>query len=280
MEIITYVRTGAITHKDSLGNEGRTAAGDVQVMSAGSGIRHAEFNQENEPTTLFQIWIMPNRTGGPPSWGAKPFPKGDRSGAWQILASGFDEDGDALPIRTDARVLAATNRDLEAEITAGKFREDLFYRLNVIEIHIPPLRERPEDIVPLATHFIGLFSRQKPRFSATVVNGLTRYRWPGNVRELKNAMERAALLSRGEIVLPEHLPARILSASAEPAPGDTVEASRLAEIERDAILKSLRKNNYNRTETARELAISRRALTYKLLHMREQGLPVDPPSAE
>ena len=87
MEIITYVRTGAITHKDSLGNEGRTAAGDVQIMSAGSGIRHAEFNQENEPTTLFQIWIMPNRTGGPPSWGAKPFPKGDRSGAWQILAS-------------------------------------------------------------------------------------------------------------------------------------------------------------------------------------------------
>ena len=108
MEIITYVRTGAITHKDSLGNEGKTAAGDVQVMSAGSGIRHAEYNLENEPTTLFQIWIMPNRTGGTPSWGAKPFPKGDRSGAWQILASGFEEDKDALPIRTDARVLGAT----------------------------------------------------------------------------------------------------------------------------------------------------------------------------
>lgn len=108
MEIITYVRTGAITHKDSLGNEGRTAAGDVQVMSAGSGIRHAEYNLENEPTTLFQIWIMPNRTGGSPSWGAKPFPKGDRSGAWQILASGFEADKDALPIRTDARVLGAT----------------------------------------------------------------------------------------------------------------------------------------------------------------------------
>lgn len=110
MEIITYVRTGAITHKDSLGNEGRTAAGDVQVMSAGSGIRHAEYNLENEPTTLFQIWIMPNRTGGSPSWGAKPFPKGDRSGAWQILASGFEDDKDALPIRTDARVLGATIR--------------------------------------------------------------------------------------------------------------------------------------------------------------------------
>jgi redox-sensitive bicupin YhaK (pirin superfamily) len=108
MEIITYVRTGAITHKDSLGNEGRTGAGDVQVMSAGSGIRHAEYNVENEPTTLFQIWVVPNRTGGAPSWGAKPFPKGDRSGTWQILASGFEEDRDALPIRTDARVLGAT----------------------------------------------------------------------------------------------------------------------------------------------------------------------------
>ena len=108
MEIITYVRTGAITHKDSMGNEGRTVAGDVQVMSAGSGVRHAEYNLENEPTTIFQIWIVPKRTGGSPSWGAKPFPRGDRSGAWQVLASGFAEDADALPIRTDARVLGAT----------------------------------------------------------------------------------------------------------------------------------------------------------------------------
>jgi redox-sensitive bicupin YhaK (pirin superfamily) len=123
MEIITYVRTGAITHKDSLGNEGRTAAGDVQVMSAGSGIRHAEYNLENEPTTLFQIWIMPNRTGGAPNWGAKPFPKNDRAGAWQILASGFDEDDDALPIRTDARVLGATIKagsSLEYSIGANR----------------------------------------------------------------------------------------------------------------------------------------------------------------
>lgn len=108
MEIITYVRTGAITHKDSLGNEGRTEAGDVQVMSAGSGIRHAEYNLENVPTTLFQIWIEPTRTGGAPSWGAKPFPKGNRSGTFQVLASGFAEDGDALPVRAGARVLGAT----------------------------------------------------------------------------------------------------------------------------------------------------------------------------
>ena len=83
MEIITYVRKGAITHKDSLGNEGRTEAGDVQVMSAGSGIRHAEYNLEPETTTLFQIWIMPTRAGGQPAWGAKPFPKGDRSGTFR-----------------------------------------------------------------------------------------------------------------------------------------------------------------------------------------------------
>jgi hypothetical protein len=108
MEIITYVRKGAITHKDSLGNEGRTEAGDVQVMSAGSGIRHAEYNLEPETTTLFQIWIEPSKTGGQPAWGAKPFPKADRSGQFVALASGFANDNDALPIRADARVLGAT----------------------------------------------------------------------------------------------------------------------------------------------------------------------------
>lgn len=108
MEIVTYVRSGAITHQDSLGNTGRTEAGDVQVMSAGSGVRHAEYNLEGETTTLFQIWIEPTRKGGSPSWGAKRFPRGERSGRLEVLASGFAEDGGALPIRADARVLAAT----------------------------------------------------------------------------------------------------------------------------------------------------------------------------
>src|SRR3954452_10070297 len=107
MEIITYVREGAITHQDSLGNTGRTEAGDVQVMSAGTGVRHAEYNLEPGSTTLFQIWILPDQRGGPPAWGAKPFPKGERSGQFVALASGFDGDGDALPIRTHARVLGA-----------------------------------------------------------------------------------------------------------------------------------------------------------------------------
>lgn len=106
MEIVTFVRTGAITHRDSLGHEGRTAAGDVQVMSAGTGITHAEYNLEDETTTLFQIWIMPDRVGETPSWGQREFPRADRSGEWVVLASG-DASGDALPIRADATVLAA-----------------------------------------------------------------------------------------------------------------------------------------------------------------------------
>jgi redox-sensitive bicupin YhaK (pirin superfamily) len=108
MEIITYVRDGAITHKDSMGNVGRTGAGDVQVMSAGAGVQHAEYNLEPEKTRLFQIWIEPDARGGAPSWGAKPFPKGDRSGRFVTLASGRPGDDDALPIRADARVLGAT----------------------------------------------------------------------------------------------------------------------------------------------------------------------------
>jgi len=107
MEIITYVREGAITHKDSLGNTGRTEAGDVQVMSAGSGIRHAEYNLEAGPTKIFQIWIHPREQGGAPFWDQRPFPKGDRSGQFVALASGMGDEG-ALPIRADARVMGAT----------------------------------------------------------------------------------------------------------------------------------------------------------------------------
>lgn len=110
MEIITYVRTGAITHRDSMGNEGRTEAGDVQVMSAGRGVAHSEFNMEDEETTLFQIWIIPSERGGEPGWGARLFPKDDRAGQFVPLASGVANDDDALPIRTDARVLGATVR--------------------------------------------------------------------------------------------------------------------------------------------------------------------------
>jgi len=124
MEIITYVREGAITHQDNLGNKGRTEAGDVQVMSAGTGIRHSEYNLEDVTTRIFQIWIVPTRDGEAPSWGAKPFPKGDRSGHFVTLASGYENDNDALPIRTDARVIGATLKAGEtAEYALGADRK-------------------------------------------------------------------------------------------------------------------------------------------------------------
>ena len=123
MEIITYVREGAITHKDSMGNAGRTEAGDVQVMSAGSGVTHSEYNVEPGTARIFQIWIQPATRGESPSWGAKPFPKKDRSGQLVTLASGFEGDGDALPIRTPARVMGATlkaGESIEHEVGEGR----------------------------------------------------------------------------------------------------------------------------------------------------------------
>jgi len=123
MEIITYVREGAITHQDNLGNKGRTEAGDVQVMSAGTGITHSEYNMEDVATKIFQIWIVPTQRGDKPSWGARPFPKGERAGQFVVLASGYDNDDDALPIRTDARIVAATLKAGEsAEYKLGKDR--------------------------------------------------------------------------------------------------------------------------------------------------------------
>jgi hypothetical protein len=120
MEIVTFVRQGAVTHRDNMGNTGRTETGDVQVMSAGSGIRHSEYNKEAGPTHIFQIWIVPETSGGAPAWGTKPFPKADRAGRLMVLASGFEADADALPIRAKARVLGAALRkgqtlDYEAE---------------------------------------------------------------------------------------------------------------------------------------------------------------------
>ena len=108
MEIITYVRKGAISHEDSLGNVGRTEAGDVQVMSAGTGVVHSEYNLEDEATQIFQIWIIPDQRGGEPSWGARPFPKDDRAGRFVTLASGLAGDEGSLPIRTQARVAGAS----------------------------------------------------------------------------------------------------------------------------------------------------------------------------
>lgn len=137
MEIITYVRKGAISHRDNQGNAGRTEAGDVQVMSAGSGIAHSEYNNEEEATQIFQIWIQPTEKGGEPSWGARPFPKGQRSGKFVTLASGLAGDDEALKIRADARVAGATLKagdTLEYPLAAGR-KAYLVPALGAVEVN-------------------------------------------------------------------------------------------------------------------------------------------------
>ena len=191
----------------------------------------------------------------------------------------FSRIGSNHELQVNTRILAATNKHLEEEVKAGRFREDLFYRLNVFELNIPPLRERTEDILPLASAFIAEFTKGKARFSSAVAEGLVRYPWPGNVRELRNAMQRAALLSLGEFILPEHLPTRVRTvaeAATNPAPAEAGDPGRLDEMERQAIFLALRKHDFNRTETAKALGISRRALLYKLQRYRELGYQVDP----
>ena len=144
MEIITYVRAGAITHKDSLGNAGRTEAGDVQVMSAGSGIRHAEYNLETGPTRIFQIWILPRERGGAPFWDQKPFPKADRSGRFVTLASGY-ADEDALPIRADARVSGATLKAGETATYSLDPARHAYLATTFGEIEVNGVRIEPRD---------------------------------------------------------------------------------------------------------------------------------------
>jgi DNA-binding NtrC family response regulator len=196
-----------------------------------------------------------------------------------IQDGSFQRIGSNTELQTDARILAATNRNLEEEVKSGRFREDLYYRLNVVEMSIPPLRERREDILPLAARMLAELTQGRARLSAAASECLERHNWPGNVRELRNAMERATLLSGGEVILPEHLPTRVRGATgqtAPPAPGAApADAERLDDIERQAVLEALKKHQFNRTETAKALGISRRALLYKLQRLRELGCEVD-----
>lgn len=196
-----------------------------------------------------------------------------------IQDGGYQRVGSSVERRTDARLLAATNRNLEEEVAAGRFREDLFYRLNVFDLNVPALRERPEDILPLAHSFLAQFGGGKARLSAAAADALQRYPWPGNVRELRNAMERAALRSQGELIIAEHLPPRVQAAASEPRPAPAADAEGLEAVERQAILQALRKNEFNRTRTADALGISRRALLYKLQRYQRDGFEVGRPSA-
>jgi redox-sensitive bicupin YhaK (pirin superfamily) len=151
MEIITYVRSGAITHQDSMGNQRRTEAGDVQVMSAGTGVRHAEYNLEDEQTTLFQIWVLTDRPGAEPSWGAKQFPKDDRAGGFVTLASGFESDAGALEINAAARVMGATLKAGEtAELQLDPARHIYLVGVNGA-IEVNGQRAEPRDGVAITS---------------------------------------------------------------------------------------------------------------------------------
>jgi DNA-binding NtrC family response regulator len=188
----------------------------------------------------------------------------------------FQRIGSSAEIRANARIVAASNRNLEEEVKSGRFREDLFYRLNVVELNVPPLRERREDILPLANQLVNTLTQGRARLSPAVADALEHYAWPGNVRELRNAMERASLLSRGDLILPEHLPARVRPSTSGAATEALADATRLDEIESQAVLLALKKHEFNRTATAKALGISRRALIYKLQRLRESGHRVDP----
>jgi len=161
MEIITYVRKGAITLRDSMGNEGRTEAGNVQVMSAGDGVTHSEYNLEDGETTLFQIWIVPEERGGKPYWGARAFPKGERAGAFVPLASGMEGDGDALPIRTDARVLGATIKEGQSVTYRPQSAARHFYVVPATG------RIRVEDVEANARDGIAITDRESFTITAT-----------------------------------------------------------------------------------------------------------------
>jgi DNA-binding NtrC family response regulator len=175
----------------------------------------------------------------------------------------------------DVRVIAATNRDLEAEVQAGRFREDLFYRLNVLHVHTPPLRERAADIPLLAEHFLqsdtASEAHQKPRrISPEAMALLTTYPWPGNVRELRNAIQRAAVVATADEVRPEDLPARIREASrAAPLVGDSADrALPLRDVERLYILEVLRQAGGNKSRAAELLGLDRKTLYRKLEEYR------------
>jgi len=172
----------------------------------------------------------------------------------------FDRVGGTVSITSDVRILAATNRDLEAAVATGAFREDLYYRLNVFPIALPSLKERPEDVEALARHFISTTGFS---LSDEAVAALRQYEWPGNARELRNVLERATILCDGDVILPEHLllrPARSQPTAGAPGAGGIGDDLNLERNERRLIEEALRRAEGNKTEAARFLGISRRAL--------------------
>jgi two-component system response regulator HydG len=187
----------------------------------------------------------------------------------------FEPLGSTRVVKVDVRVIAATNKDLEKEIREGRFREDLFYRLNVVPVSLPPLRERKEDILALASHFLSIY-REKNKKELREISGkaldlLVRYDWPGNIRELENCIERAVVIARGEIIAPADLPPQIQALSSEKEDSEVRFPSgiSLQEVEKALILRTLEDTGGNRSRAAEILGINRRTLQMKL---KEYGM--------
>jgi two-component system response regulator FlrC len=188
------------------------------------------------------------------------------------------------PLSLDVRVLATTNRNLRAEVQAGRFREDLYYRLNVFPLTVSTLRERREDVLPLAMRLLTSRCRPGepiPALSADAAHALLMYPWPGNVRELDNVMQRALILANGPVIEAEHIQFELGAAIAPQifpitptAQSDSALADSLEHTEQELILDALRSGNGNRQSAARRLGISPRTLRYKLARLREQGIAV------
>ncbi len=186
----------------------------------------------------------------------------------------FTRIGGLQPIKVDVRIIAATNRNLEELIRDGRFREDLYYRINVLSIHLPPLRDRGEDIPLLARHFLAKKADEEKRppqeFSKETVELLTRYPWPGNVRELENVVEQSMVWSQGGVILPDHVPKPLRSDTRSTSLREDILAGRISlekavmEFEKEIILDALKRTNYVQTHAANLLGISRRMLKYRM----------------
>ncbi len=180
--------------------------------------------------------------------------------------------GDTRPIPVDVRVLTATNRDLEEMVRKGTFRQDLYFRLNVVQLKTPALRERPADVITLANHFLGLqsslYNEQRKQISPAVAEVLAGYNWPGNVRELANVMEHSHVLANGDTVELSDIPLRLQTAAAKPAP--VAEVFSLEDVERQTIAAALKKSNYNKALASRMLGINIQRLNRRIVRL---GIP-------
>jgi two-component system response regulator HydG len=183
--------------------------------------------------------------------------------------------GSAESIKVDVRLVCATNRDLDAEVKAGRFREDLYFRINVVTVKLPPLRDRAGDIPILVAHFLVKVARREGRAEASMsreaLEMLCGYSWPGNVRELENAIERAVAVAKGNVVLPSDLPVEVYGGAAPPAPGGIIDdRPTLAELERRYIALVLSECAGNKKKAAEKLGIDRRTL-YRALERSGEG---------